>query len=113
MVRNDGLMSRAEMAVSVFPVSPQATTKETRQAQASDESESVTLFVDEEEEAEAPTAEGGGPTGGKEEEEEQEEDDGGEGDPAVGPPIDDDAQLGCIRAEEGHRGRRAKEEGGR
>ena len=71
------------MAVRVFPVSPQATTKETRQAQARDERESVTLVV--ELEAPAPPTTTEGATGGKDEEEEHEEEEGGEGEP--GPPI--------------------------
>ena len=66
------------MAVSVLPVSPQATTKETRQAQAREERESVTLV----EGAPAPITP---PRGGNEEEEEQEEEEGGDGDP--GPPF--------------------------
>ena len=77
-MRKAGLISSAEMAVSVFPVSPQATTKDMRQAHANDERESVTL----DEEAPAPIT---GPIGGKEEEEEQEEEEGGDGDP--GPPF--------------------------
>ena len=86
VVRKAGLISSAEIAVRVLPVSPQATTKETTQAQARDERESVTLV---EEEAPAPPTTTEGATGGKEEEEEQEEEEGGEGEP--GPPI---TQLG-------------------